>query len=261
VEHNQNFFTAADAESAPAPSAAPSNLPASPPHAPPPSHLDFDPIALRHRCDGWTREKQRWFIEELADCGIVREAAARVGMTEQSANRLRRRADAAAFNLAWEAAIRIGADRLRSIAYERAVLGTVKPHFYKGERVGEERIYDNRLLAWLLGRTGRPFTHPESYQVVAEWGRWMAAIEDGFDRPPPRPDANARSRVWRDEDGAWWTDFPPPPDFDSACHGEYGDEDYRRPCSREERSALDAMRAREAAEDRRQRDAYFARIE
>ena len=38
----------------------------------------FDPVALRPRIDGWTPARQRAFIEELSDCGIVGEAAARV---------------------------------------------------------------------------------------------------------------------------------------------------------------------------------------
>src|SRR5688500_10774268 len=116
----------------------------------PPSALDFEPVAVARRSDGWTPGKQRGFIEALADCGVVREAAARVGMSERSANYLRRRDGAASFGRAWDAAMRLGASRLLSVAYERAVLGTVKPHLYRGRLVGEERIYDNRLLLSLL---------------------------------------------------------------------------------------------------------------
>src|SRR4051812_32119517 len=110
MEHNQNGFarlgsSGADRASSAQPdrtagaagNAAAFALTAIP--APPTPRLDFDPVDLRARGDGWTREKQRWFIEELADCGIVREAAARVGMSEQSAYGLRRRADAASFNI------------------------------------------------------------------------------------------------------------------------------------------------------------------
>src|SRR5688572_982285 len=86
----------------------------------------FQPIALAARADGWTPERQRQFIEELADCGIVREAAARVGMSEHGAYQLRRRPDAAGFNQAWDAAVQIGVHRLHSTAFERAISGTVK---------------------------------------------------------------------------------------------------------------------------------------
>ena len=79
------------------------------------------PVPIRARIDGWTPDRQRAFIEALADCGIIREAAARVGMSEKSVARLRRRDDAAAFRTACDRALRLGASRLRSVAFERAV--------------------------------------------------------------------------------------------------------------------------------------------
>ena len=57
----------------------------------PPDRLDFDPVPLRHRADGFTPERQRAYVEALADCGVAREAAARVGLSEQAINRVRRR--------------------------------------------------------------------------------------------------------------------------------------------------------------------------
>ncbi|HYJ84059.1 MAG TPA: hypothetical protein VEW26_14600, partial [Allosphingosinicella sp.] len=81
--------------------------------------LAFEPVQLRHRHDGLTPEKQREFVEALADCGIVREAAARIGISEQAINRVRRRADARSFDNACEAAHMFGARRLRSVAFER----------------------------------------------------------------------------------------------------------------------------------------------
>src|SRR5688572_23931391 len=124
MEQNQNTFDTAEA-AWPSPSLAPAPLPATTGEGS--SNLDFEPVALRARCDGWTPARQRAFIEELADCGVVREAAARVGMTVQSAGRLRRRAGAESFARAWELALREGTDRLRSIAYERCIHGTLKP--------------------------------------------------------------------------------------------------------------------------------------
>src|SRR6476620_6601416 len=110
MEHNQNNFARPavreEGHVTPSRSAPPS-----------PNRLDlsleFKPIQLEPRRDGWTPARQRAFIEALADTGVVREAAARVGMSEETARRLRRRADAASFNIAWEAALHHGADRLR----------------------------------------------------------------------------------------------------------------------------------------------------
>jgi hypothetical protein len=223
--------------------------------------IDFDPVALRTRGDGWTREKQRWFIEELADCGVVREAAARVGMSEQSAYNLRRRADAATFNIAWEAALQLGVDRLRSVAYERAVHGVIKPHFYHGEKVGEERVFNDRLLLALLARAERTISHVDARRAVSDWDRWMEAIEDGGAPPPGGGRAEAEEpRIWQDIEGRWWTDFRPPPGFAGDRRGEHGDEDYCRACTAEELAAIEAMQARKEADEHRRRDAWFARL-
>lgn len=115
---------------------------------PPP--IDFDPVALRHRIDGWTPAKQRRFIEILADTGSVDDAALLVGMSRESAYRLRRRTDATGFAHAWEAAIHTSTRRLIDIAFDRAVNGVATPIFYKGERIGERRAYSDRLLIFLL---------------------------------------------------------------------------------------------------------------
>jgi hypothetical protein len=252
TEHTQNRLVAAGAEYDPATGTF--KTPARAPR----DRLAFDPVAVQYRCDGWTPEKQRAFIEELADCGFVREAAGRVGMTEQSANRLRRRADAASFNLAWTAALQIGADRLRSIAYERAVEGTVKRHFYKGQVVGEDRVYDDRLLIYLLGKS-QPVVDPfVARNVARDWERWMQAIEDGLDKPMPSLDSGDEAPVWRTEDGEWWTSFPPPPGFEGREFlPEADDDEYQRECTPAEIEAIGASRARTEAEKARRRDLYF----
>src|SRR6185437_9714693 len=248
MEHNQNNFAR--------PNAREEDQVTSSRSAPARLCVDFDPIHLEPRSDGWSPAKQRAFIEELADCGIVREAAARVGMTEQTARRLRRRADAATFNIAWEAALQLGADRLRSVAFERAVEGVIKPHFYHGELVGEERVYDNRLLLALLARAERIVSHADQGRAVQHWERWMEAIEDG-DRPPSPDRACDEPRVWQDVEGRWWTDFLPPSGFAGDHRGDYGDEDYCRVCTVEELAAIRAMEARREAQEHLRREAFF----
>ena len=239
---------------------SPSEPPATPPattEGEPPDRLAFDPVQLRARLDGWTPEKQRAFVEELAECGVVKEAAARVGMSEQSAFTLRRRAGSESFNLAWEAAVRLGAERLRSIAYERAVTGTVKRTYYKGEVVGEDRVYDNRLLVYLLGKV-EPVTDALAVRNVArDWDSWMQAIEQGLDKPMPAFDA-VEAPVWQTDDGKWWTSFPAPPGFEGRQFvPEEDDDEYERECTPAEVEAIEKAQAREEAEDARRRDLYF----
>ncbi|MGQ0588225.1 MAG: hypothetical protein ACT4N8_01665 [Sphingosinicella sp.] len=229
---------------------------------------DFDPVPLRYRQDGLTPQKQREYVEALADCGVAREAAARIGVSEQAVNRVRRRADARSFDLACEAAARFGARRIRSIAFERAIEGTVKRHYYHGELKSEEVVYDNRLLIYLLGKTEHLV--PELGRVHAATENWEALVES-IEHGTPTPDLRSEwererderlaeyaeeseedeedegddandiigEQVW-EEDGGWLTSFPPPAGFDGVEDGVPGDEDYRRSLTKAEEAALAA---------------------
>jgi hypothetical protein len=235
--------------------------------------LGFDPVAVRYRQDGLTPAKQREYVEALADCGIGRVAADRVGVSEQSVSRLRRRADARSFNLACEAARRLGARRLHSIAWERAVEGTVRGHYYHGELKSEERVYDNRLLVYLLGRTEHLLDEPIGARAVAQnWEPFVEAIEQGLPAPgeecgeedPCEPfdkDGLLKSiEVWEEPDGDW-TSFPPPAGFDGEERGQFGDHLYRRTLSEDEAAAIEAAeaerRAATRAVDMIRRDRFF----
>jgi hypothetical protein len=194
--------------------------------------LAFTPTDLRHRHDGWTPQRQRAFVEALADTGLVREAAARVGMTEQSVNRLRRRADAIPFNRACEAALRMSGPRLVSLAYQRAIEGTIKRHYFRGELKAEERVYDNRLLIALINKlpaeTFAPT--PETEEVAANWEPWLDAIEEGRRVPLPlTPDqAPEGARVWDCDGDGPWTDCVPPAGFDGIEEGQPTSPAYER---------------------------------
>ena len=59
--------------------------------------LTFTPVPLRRRRDGWTPERQRLYVAALFETGHAGKAARAVGMTEQSAARLRRRPGAGSF--------------------------------------------------------------------------------------------------------------------------------------------------------------------
>jgi hypothetical protein len=225
---------------------------------------EFEPVELRARHDGWTAARQRRFLEELADCGLVGEAAARVGMTRQSAYQLRRRAEGTAFGFAWETAVLSGMRRIHSIAFERAVEGVVKPVFYHGEKVGEQRVYDTRLLLGLVGRFGNAWSGYRVRDVEKDWDSWLEAVEQGRREPAPEMQRtlDGEGPVWMDEDGIWWTDFPPPAkDSDVEEHGEWGDEDYRRSLTDEEMESVEAALADRRARAAADRAAFFARDE
>jgi hypothetical protein len=80
-----------------------------------PALPQFTPVALRYRSDGWTSERQRLYVAALAATGHMGKAARAVGMTEQSAAKLRRRPDAASFAAACTAAY-LGARRRWTMA-------------------------------------------------------------------------------------------------------------------------------------------------
>ncbi|HEX8653952.1 MAG TPA: hypothetical protein VF693_01850 [Allosphingosinicella sp.] len=227
-----------------------------------PGAPDFDPVPVRARHDGFTPEKQRAFIEELADTGCVAAAAAKVGMTGQSATRLRRRADARSFDRAWDAATLANKRTLSAIAWDRAVNGTVKRHYYHGELKSEEIVHDNRLLIYLLGKADSMVERPAAAaQVLRNWEPWMDAVEQGLPEPPPRSDDEDEwdgTEVMQLE-GEWWTTFPPPPGFDGVERGCYGDFRYLRSLTEAEQAVIDADLAERRRNDGRhaRRDRYF----
>ena len=70
----------------------PTPPPATEPSDPDPDEdylLTFAPVPTRPRRDGWTPDKQRAFIADLRRHGSVHKAAKSVGMSHQSAWRLR----------------------------------------------------------------------------------------------------------------------------------------------------------------------------
>lgn len=106
--------------------------------------------ATRH--DGWTLDKQAGFLRALSATHSVSAAAKSVGMSRQSAYRLRSRLKGKAFDLAWEVAFHHSYDVLAHAALERALNGVEMPVYFQGEQVGSYRRYDERLTVALLNR-------------------------------------------------------------------------------------------------------------
>lgn len=141
----------------------------------PAPEIPFEPAQLRPRHDGWTAERQIRFIEALAATKCVDAACRAVGMSDTSAYELRERPCGAAFRKAWEIALEVQLDAVEQGAVERSVHGVARPIFYKGEKVGEYRHYDERLTMFLL-RNRRP----------ARYGKWMEQL------PPSEPSEDER---------------------------------------------------------------------
>jgi hypothetical protein len=139
----------------------------------------FDGVPLedtRKRLAGWSAERQRVFLTNLAETGSVHAAAASARLSARSAYRLRARSPA--FAAAWDVADRLAVGRLSAIAFDRAINGRTEQVWHDGELVAEKRLPSDRLLMWLLARL-------DPARFAAPWERH----KDGS----PDPQADART--------------------------------------------------------------------
>lgn len=143
------------------------------------------PPPRRTRHDGWTPDRQKQFIENLATTASVSSAARLIGMSLQSAYELRNRADAGAFRAAWDEALRSALAVLAATAFERAVDGVEEKIYHQGEQIGNRTRYNDRLLMFLLR-----VRDPLSYAPLDDHQGWLRhrpvepqrAIETTVDR-------------------------------------------------------------------------------
>ena len=116
--------------------------------------MPFDGVELedsRKRLAGWSAERQRLFLVNLAETGSVHLASAAARLTAaRSAYRLRARSPA--FAAAWDTADQLAVGRLSAIAFDRAITGRTEQVWQEGNLVAEKRLPSDRLLMWLLAR-------------------------------------------------------------------------------------------------------------
>jgi hypothetical protein len=141
------------------------------------------------------------FIDALGTTGSVAGACAYVGKSRMSAYRLRNRADAGHFRAAWDEALRSVTAILADTAFQRAVEGVQKTIWYKGERIGEETVYNDRLLMYLLR-----VRDPHNYAPVSELDR---AQRQRPIEPTNRLEATLDAVEAREEE--WRRALEPPP--------------------------------------------------
>lgn len=162
--------------------------------APPPAGYDpaeyrWVPVRRRPRLDGWTEEKMRRFIETLADTGQVNLAAKAVGMSRESAYKLRRSPHGAAFARAWDAARHHAGSFLEDVAFERAIEGEERNVYNEyGEVIATKPVVNDRLLMFLLRHLkperyaadalAKPAPPPEPVEVT------LRAMEPRLPAPP-----------------------------------------------------------------------------
>jgi hypothetical protein len=157
------------------------------------------------RPDNWSKAKMAGFLRELAATHSVAAAAKSVGMSRQSAYRLRARLKGEPFDIAWETAFQHGYDALAQAALERALHGVEVPHFHKGELIHVSRKYDERLTVFLLAaRNTNGAQQLSRYTAAGEfwsesWDKLLARVEEGpafwdFEEQASRPNEDSRVR-------------------------------------------------------------------
>ncbi|HVR90508.1 MAG TPA: hypothetical protein VHG29_05385 [Novosphingobium sp.] len=159
------------------------------------------PPTLTNPSDRWNKPKMAGFLRELAATHCVGSAAKAVGMSRQSAYKLRARLKGEPFDIAWEAAFQHGYDALHQAALERALHGVEVPVFFNGEQIGTRRQFDERLTCFLLSARNRSGAQQLSrYRAAVDfWAeRWdgLIAHVEGEDERWPREwseDANGEA--------------------------------------------------------------------
>ena len=107
----------------------------------------FYPVPTRTRRDGWTVERQAAFLGMLAETGSVLGACEAVGISRNSAYRLRARPGAESFAAAWDAALGgpIRKVTVPDLAF-RALHGSIQVVLFRGRYRGAQRKPDNSAL-------------------------------------------------------------------------------------------------------------------
>ena len=129
------------------------------------------------RSDGWTPERQRGFLERIAEGATVDEASASVGLSPGAAYALRRRAAGGAFALGWDAARHVARPLVAEALFRRAIDGQVDRLTRADGEVIERHRYDNRLALALLARLDR---HAEAEDGANAAARLVAAEFEPF---------------------------------------------------------------------------------
>lgn len=122
----------------------------------------------RARRDGWTQQRMRAFGRALADTGSYGQAAAQVGISMTSVQRLRRRSPE--FQALCDQALVEGGTTVEEAAYVRSVEGWEEPVFHSGEIVGYRRRFSDTLTKTLLERredgAARPLKRGEQREAT-----------------------------------------------------------------------------------------------
>jgi hypothetical protein len=143
--------------------------------------LSFKPVPSKDkkpRRGAITPARQRAFVLSLAECGIVTQAARKIGASTEALYRLRNKAGGEEFSAAWDMAVDRGVMRLEDTALARAIEGEERMVVSGGKLLGYETRYnDNLVMFFLRNRRGERYApdwralkpgHPLYDSIAAE---------------------------------------------------------------------------------------------
>ena len=164
--------------------------------APPPRRRlpAFHPVPTRRRRDGWTPHRQARFIGHLAETRCVRTAAAAVGLSRESAYRLRRRPGGEGFAAAWDVALGRVPTRVTpparkvtpAMLLHRIEQGWLRPAMRRGRLSHVVVRVDNSALLALVARYRRADGR-RSQAARVRGTKWPGKCQHPCPRPPVPP--------------------------------------------------------------------------
>jgi hypothetical protein len=161
-------------------------------HAPTPPLLPkFTPVPRKNTVShGWTLDKQRGFIEALAMTGSVRMAAEAVGMSHCGVYKLRNAPGAASFVRAWDAAVSLGAARIRDVLFDHAIHVVPETVVVGKDTRIERRKFNHRTMIWALQHH-----MPDQYPGGPTLRRPRDPEAEGYIKMTPELVAEARETI------------------------------------------------------------------
>lgn len=153
----------------------------------------LSPTPIEAQAHGWTPERKALFLDRLSAHGNARAACRAVGLSPESAYKLRRREPL--FARAWAAAVVLGRDNSVQALAERAIEGVEEPIYYRGELIGTRRRFDSRLLLAHLARLDQLADEKAAGEDAGRFDELIACIAGGGDELPPARDACIENAV------------------------------------------------------------------
>ena len=114
--------------------------------------LAFTPVPRRVQAsrNTITADRQRVFINVLAQTGSVMTASRVIGNAPGSMYALKNAAGAESFAAAWDAAVQRGARQILDILVDHAINGTPETIYKDGVLVAERRRFNYRMMMWIV---------------------------------------------------------------------------------------------------------------